>query len=93
MSYVISTHIGVRLIQIGSILSMYGCYKYHNKIGIDGTDIEKLDTEYGSQIPIAAKHMGENAEAEQPSRQVAEFWEYVFQIIFQVYRDSMKFEM
>ncbi|XP_049408846.1 uncharacterized protein LOC125872186 [Solanum stenotomum] len=69
---------------IGSILSMYGCYKYHNKIGIDGTDIEKLDTEYGSQNSIAAKHMGGNAEAEQPSRQIAEFWEYVFQIIFQM---------
>lgn len=66
---------------------MYGCYKYHNKIGIDGTDIERLDTEYDSQN---SKYMRENAEAEQPSRQIAEFWEYVFQIIFQVYHVSIQ---
>lgn len=68
---------------------MYGCYKYHNKVvGIDGADIERLDNEYGSENSIAVKHMVENAE--QSSRQIAEFWEYVFQITFQVYRELVQ---
>lgn len=71
---------------------MYGCYQYHNKVGGDGIDNERLDAEYGSRrlsmnvesssSSNAAKQVGENAE--QNSRQIADFWGYLFQIIFQV---------
>ncbi|XP_009801653.1 uncharacterized protein LOC107818110 [Nicotiana tabacum] len=75
---------------LGSILSMYGCYHHHNKVGIDGTNNERLDAEYGSQglaessiSSNAVKHMGEIAE--QPyHRKTADFSGYVFQIIFQM---------
>ncbi|XP_055828851.1 uncharacterized protein LOC129896892 isoform X1 [Solanum dulcamara] len=77
---------------LGSVLSMYGCYQYHNKVGGDGIGNERADAEYGSRrltVNIesnsstnAAKQVGENAE--QSSRQIADFWGYVFQIIFQM---------
>lgn len=71
---------------------MYGCYQYHNKVGGDEIDNERLDAEYGlRRLPMnvestsssnAAKQAGENAV--QNSRQIADFWGYLFQIIFQV---------
>lgn len=72
---------------------MYGCYHHHNKVGIDGTNNERLDAEYGSQglaessiSSNAVKHMGEIAE--QPyHRKTADFSGYVFQIIFQVFHN------
>lgn len=73
---------------------MHGCYQYHNKVGGDGIGDERQDIEYSSRrlsmnvesssSTNAAKQVGENAE--QSSRQVADFWGYVFQIIFQVNR-------
>lgn len=78
--------------QLGSLLSMYGCYQYHKKAGGDKVDIE-LDTEQGT---CGATPHGENSKMSVPSktsgpheqhdhlRKPAGIWGYVFQIIFQV---------
>lgn len=71
---------------------MYGCYQYHNEVGGDVIGNERQDIEYSSRrlsmnvesstSSNVAKQVMENAE--ESSRQIADFWGYVFQIIFQV---------
>ncbi|KAK1433828.1 hypothetical protein QVD17_10746 [Tagetes erecta] len=67
---------------LGSLLSIYGCYKYYNKFGGDRN--EELDEEQAeiSNLPNAAKYTGRK-ELKHP-RQVAGFLGYVFQIMFQM---------
>lgn len=66
---------------------MYGCYQYHNKVGNERQDIEyssrrlSMNVESSTSSNAAKQGMGN---AEQSSRQIADFWGYVFQIIFQV---------
>ena len=72
-------------VQIGSLLSIYGCYQYHNKVGGDRS--EELDEERASRgeitnLPHDAKIIG--AKSPRHPRQVAGFWGYTFQIMFQV---------
>ncbi|KAH0687020.1 hypothetical protein KY284_017573 [Solanum tuberosum] len=72
---------------LGSVLSMYGCYQYHNKVGNERQDIEYSSRRLSMNVESstssnAAKQVMENAE--QSSRQIADFWGYVFQIIFQM---------
>ncbi|CAK9164280.1 unnamed protein product [Ilex paraguariensis] len=77
---------------LGSLLSMYGCYQYHNKVGGARIDHEEFDAEQGtsgaprdaenSNMSNVVKSLGPNEE--RPVRQIAGFWGYAFQIIFQV---------
>lgn len=67
---------------IGSLLSIYGCYQYHNKVGGDRS--EELDEEQAAitNLPNAVKSIGRKDQNH--PRQVAGFWGYAFQIIFQM---------
>lgn len=73
-------------LQLGSLLSIYGCYQYHNKVGGDNTEDEMLDPESsgdGKQMqPVGGGASQDHHH--QPDRKIAGFWGYVFQIIFQV---------
>lgn len=72
--------------QIGSLLSIKGCCQYHNnKVG--GDRCEEQDEEQPAPAEInnlsnAAKYIGPKDRMH--PRQVAGFWGYVFQIMFQV---------
>nr|KAJ0212236.1 hypothetical protein LSAT_V11C400187410 [Lactuca sativa] len=70
---------------IGSMLSIYGCYQYHNKVGGDRS--EELDEEQAvrdeiTNLPQSRKIIG--AKNRRQPRQVAGFWGYTFQIMFQM---------
>ncbi|XP_071731687.1 uncharacterized protein [Rutidosis leptorrhynchoides] len=67
---------------IGSLLSIYGCKQYHNKVGGDRS--EEFDEELAdiSNVPNGAKIAGQNNQIY--ARKVAGFWGYVFQILFQM---------
>ncbi|KAK2967160.1 hypothetical protein RJ640_005204 [Escallonia rubra] len=77
--------------QLGSLLSMHGCYQYHNKVGGGRINNDEFDSEQGSYGASAeaqnsnmsniAKYLGPE---ETHVRQVAGFWGYLFQIIFQM---------
>ncbi|XP_057514351.1 uncharacterized protein LOC130796079 isoform X3 [Actinidia eriantha] len=77
---------------LGSLLSIYGCHRYHNKVGGVGTDNGNFDAEQGIyEAPTnaenpnesnGAKHLGSNQE--RCVCQTAGFWGYVFQIVFQM---------
>lgn len=69
---------------------MYGCYQYHNRISSE-THNERFDAEYGSGRPSTYAQHSSTSNAikystapQEPNRKVADFWGYVFQIIFQV---------
>ncbi|KAI3464107.1 hypothetical protein Pfo_020770 [Paulownia fortunei] len=69
---------------LGSLLSMRGCYRYNSK---NGDDTEH--GAYGSSTSAQSSHMlnatkGMDLNQEHPIRQIAGFWGYVFQIIFQM---------
>ncbi|KAK3035339.1 hypothetical protein RJ639_034047 [Escallonia herrerae] len=77
---------------LGSLFSMHGCYQYHNKVGGGRIDNDEFDSEQGSygasaqaqnsnMSNVAAKYLGPE---ETHVRQVAGFWGYIFQIIFQM---------
>lgn len=77
--------------QLGSVLSIYGCYQYHNKVGGDSSEDEGIDPENGANATSRCiessgdvKQMGTNQERNDPDRKIAGFWGYVLQIIFQV---------
>ncbi|XP_028055968.1 uncharacterized protein LOC114260108 [Camellia sinensis] len=75
-------HFNKRALELGSLLSMYGCYQYHNKVGGDRT--EDFDVEQGtnSNESNGKKHLESNQEHQ--VRQTARFWGYIFQIVFQI---------
>ncbi|CAH9140355.1 unnamed protein product [Cuscuta epithymum] len=72
---------------LGSMLSMYGCYQYHNNRISSETDHNPRsdDAEFGSaglfSHPANAK---QSPAHEEPNRKVANLLCYIFQIIFQV---------
>ncbi|KAL2515325.1 hypothetical protein Fot_29296 [Forsythia ovata] len=76
---------------LGSLLSINGCYQYH-KMGGDKFDNEHLDAEHGSHRYSASARnsnpssntKGIDLNQEHPVRQIAGFWGYIFQIIFQM---------
>lgn len=68
---------------------MYGCYKYHNKVGGIGGQNEALDAEQGtytgSTDPENSGALSSGkATRPQEGRKIAGPWGYIFQIIFQV---------
>ncbi|GAA0168690.1 hypothetical protein LIER_23351 [Lithospermum erythrorhizon] len=95
---------------LGSVLSMYGCFQYHNKVGGLGIQTENFDEENGAhgaskiigsqrfdsehgayavstrmQQDDAGNSTGKSlGPIEEPPRQIAGFWGYIFQIIFQM---------
>lgn len=81
------------MLQLGSLLSIYGCYQHHKKSTGDKVDNVDGDAEQGmydaSALPQSSnpsdqeKSLG--ASEEVLVRQHAGFWGYIFQIIFQVH--------
>ncbi|KAK6920693.1 hypothetical protein RJ641_014371 [Dillenia turbinata] len=75
---------------LGSLLSMYGCYQYRNRV--PRVTHGKLDTKRGTYTNEASRensnrsNMTKNLGPNEPynDRQPAGFWGYVFQIIFQM---------
>lgn len=76
---------------LGSLLSVYGCHQYLNKVGADKLDLERPDAERGtymaptieenSNVHGAVKISGFHEEDN--TQEIAGFWGYVFQIIYQ----------
>ncbi|KAL8140799.1 hypothetical protein V2J09_006820 [Rumex salicifolius] len=72
---------------LGSLLSMYGCYQYHNKVGINGIGNEWIDSEQGNNAALSnggPKRFNVQGNQNHPPRKIAGFWAYVFQITFQM---------
>ncbi|GAB2289504.1 hypothetical protein Dimus_023814 [Dionaea muscipula] len=72
---------------LGSVLSTYGCYVHRNKVVGDRADIEMVDAGQGNltngEALTAAKDSSSRNQQFQ-DRQIAGFWGYIFQIIFQI---------
>ncbi|KAK9278425.1 hypothetical protein L1049_027990 [Liquidambar formosana] len=77
---------------LGSLLSMYGCYRYHNRVGGDRVDNVALDAEQGTNVTpthVENSNMSNivkclGSPEEHHVRQTAGIWGYAFQIIFQM---------
>ncbi|KNA13577.1 hypothetical protein SOVF_115390 [Spinacia oleracea] len=76
---------------LGSVLSMYGCYDYHQKISGDRVHSEGIDAERGGYFasindgaPNAIKTSFSPQQVLDRQRATAGFWGYVLQIIFQM---------
>ena len=80
------------MLQLGSLLSMHGCYQYHKKATGDKVDIVDVDAEQGMYgdpaLSKSSNEYGEDKVLEAPEehlvREHAGTWAYIFQIIFQV---------
>ncbi|RAL41206.1 hypothetical protein DM860_017755 [Cuscuta australis] len=78
---------------LGSLLSMYGCYQYHNRVISTETHhhhhqmMISDDVEFYGSSPIV-KHvpppLSHHLEPAAANTKVAHFWGYIFQIIFQM---------
>ncbi|CAI9107790.1 OLC1v1007240C1 [Oldenlandia corymbosa var. corymbosa] len=70
---------------LGSLLSIYGCYQYHNRVvnmnEDDGPDMEPGVHGENSRMSNYVKSFGSN---EQHDKQLAGFWSYAFQVMFQL---------
>ncbi|KAH7658916.1 MFS general substrate transporter domain-containing protein [Dioscorea alata] len=76
---------------LGSLLSVYGCYQYVNKVGGAKVNHTRLDHEQGECI--AHTDVGNSnarsmkkcsvSQEEHSDREIAGFWGYLFQIIYQ----------
>ncbi|KAF8378268.1 hypothetical protein HHK36_029607 [Tetracentron sinense] len=76
---------------LGSLLSIYGCYKYRNRVDGDKVDQVGLDAERGTYVapPLGGNanisKMGKSLDSlEHHVRKTAGIWGYVFQVIFQM---------
>lgn len=76
---------------LGSVLSMYGCYEYHNETVGDRVGNKQIDAERGSHHMVYANVGTSNAAKTTLSshqldqaRPIAGFWGYVLQIIYQM---------
>ncbi|XP_074284371.1 uncharacterized protein LOC141608978 [Silene latifolia] len=76
---------------LGSVISMNGCYEYHNsargeRVHNEGIDSERGDymTSVNAGIPIATKNTLSSPQLLQHARPTAGFWGYLLQIIFQM---------
>ncbi|XP_057516280.1 uncharacterized protein LOC130797628 [Amaranthus tricolor] len=77
---------------LGAVLSMYGCFEYHQKISGDRVHNDQgLDAETGTSLfstnigtPNAFKTSFSVQQVIDHPRPIAGFWCYVFQIIFQM---------
>lgn len=68
---------------------MYGCCQYQKEVGGDKIANDELDTEQGTSAQAGSTSItntGKSSGANEDLyvRQIAGFWGYVFQIIFQV---------
>lgn len=83
------------ILQLGSLLSMYGCYQHHKKSSGDKVDNVDVDAEQGMHDDAHALPQSSNASDQEKNlgapqevlvvRQHAGTWGYIFQIIFQVH--------
>ncbi|KAL2935961.1 hypothetical protein RDABS01_019079 [Bienertia sinuspersici] len=76
---------------LGSLLSMYGCYDYHQKVSGDRVHSEGIDAERGAYLTSvnvgtsnAIKSSFSTQQVLDHPRAIAGFWGYVFQVIFQM---------
>ncbi|KAM7479895.1 hypothetical protein LguiA_028108 [Lonicera macranthoides] len=74
---------------LGSLLSLYGCYQYQKEVGGDKIANDELDTEQGTSAQAGSTSITNTGKSSGPNedlyvRQIAGFWGYVFQIIFQM---------
>ncbi|KAK9684742.1 hypothetical protein RND81_10G228800 [Saponaria officinalis] len=76
---------------LGSVISMNGCYEYHNEVSGERVHNERFDSERGDYMTtvygatsnatktgLSSRHLVDNA------RPTAGFWGYILQIIFQM---------
>ncbi|XP_058091846.1 uncharacterized protein LOC131237848 [Magnolia sinica] len=76
---------------LGSLLSLYGCYQFLNKVGGDMVEQLRLDEERGTYVaPIHEGNANVFRPAKSPSHheeryvcKISGIWGYVFQIIYQ----------
>ncbi|XP_072961419.1 uncharacterized protein [Typha angustifolia] len=74
---------------LGSLLSIYGCHQYLNKVGGDRVEFVRSDTEHGGYLAPTTEananvHPSKSSgSCENDNRETAGFWGYLFQIIFQ----------
>uniref|UniRef100_A0A803L8K6 Uncharacterized protein n=1 Tax=Chenopodium quinoa TaxID=63459 RepID=A0A803L8K6_CHEQI len=83
---------------LGSVLSMYGCYDYHQKISGDRVHSEGIDAERGvylvpmnSGTPNAIKASFSTQQVLHRPRATAGFWGYVFQFIINMHTINLVF--
>ncbi|KAL9239607.1 hypothetical protein vseg_013915 [Gypsophila vaccaria] len=76
---------------LGSIMSMHGCYEYHNKASGERVHNEGVDSERGDYItnfyggtPLATIYTSDSRQPVDLARRFAGFWGYALQIIFQM---------
>lgn len=69
---------------LGSVLSMYGCYEYHNKIIGDKVDNKQIDSERGDYLASNAAKSTLSTHQLDRARPIAGFWGYLLQIIYQM---------
>ncbi|KAL5544185.1 hypothetical protein UlMin_007969 [Ulmus minor] len=77
---------------LGSLLSINGCYRYHKKASGDKVNSVEIDAEQGTYMTPALvlcnstnrDKGGLEPRSKHHDRQIAGFWGYVFQIIFQM---------
>ncbi|KAJ1282396.1 hypothetical protein BS78_03G048700 [Paspalum vaginatum] len=75
---------------LGSLLSIYGCYQYAYKTGGDRYDLVQSDADHGTYITVPAAESASDPTIKvsyytktNNGREVAGFWGYMFQIMFQ----------
>ncbi|KAL4198752.1 hypothetical protein AMTRI_Chr03g141640 [Amborella trichopoda] len=75
---------------IGSLLSMYGCYRYLNRVAGDRDNLQKLDTEQGTYVAPTLEETTNvrtskryTFQGDQYDRQKAGIYGYIFQIVYQ----------
>ncbi|KAH9616604.1 hypothetical protein KSS87_022716 [Heliosperma pusillum] len=72
---------------LGSVISMKGCYEYHNSASGERVHNEGMDSERGDYITYvygATKNTFSSRQLVQQPRPTAGFWGYLLQIIFQM---------
>lgn len=73
------------IVQLGTALSIYGC----SKLADENVVTERTDMELGSYVAHGAGTKP-NLNGEDDTGEIAGFWGYLLQIIYQVKRDSMQ---
>lgn len=76
---------------MGSLLSLYGCYQYHINKGSNRITNDCVDTEQGTDFNTTKVDISDSSKFKKIGpdhwtsvRQIAGFWGYFFQIIFQM---------
>ncbi|KAJ8773851.1 hypothetical protein K2173_008314 [Erythroxylum novogranatense] len=76
---------------LGSSMSIYGCFKCHNRLDVDSADSETVDAECGTYVAPSNGEISDintrkiiNTDGKLRARQKAGAWGYVLQITFQM---------